>query len=254
MRRTPRQRHLQFLRECELRQAVTQFPVGGQVLEIGAGAGWQAKQLKELGYQVHAIDIVGSHDNQVCMFPVIKYDGLRIPFADASFDVIFSSNVLEHVMNLDALEAEIRRVLRPHGVAIHIVPTTSWRLWTLLTHHLYIARLAIQQLQRHKMSWIHDGTPPSIRGIKLGRSLWCIALWPEPHGAIGSALTELVRFSRHQWAGHFVNAGWEIQHYERLGLFYTGNQILHGLCGQRLRRILAHVLGSATQMFKLTPL
>ena len=39
----------------------------------------------------------------------------RLPFADASFDAVLSTNVFEHVMDLDLAFREIRRVLRPGG-------------------------------------------------------------------------------------------------------------------------------------------
>src|SRR5690606_31254779 len=40
----------------------------------------------------------------------------RLPFADASFDVVFSKDALLHVPNKDALFADIFRVLKPGGV------------------------------------------------------------------------------------------------------------------------------------------
>ena len=40
----------------------------------------------------------------------------RLPFADASFDMVFSKDALLHVPDKDALFAEIFRVLKPGGV------------------------------------------------------------------------------------------------------------------------------------------
>jgi SAM-dependent methyltransferase len=42
-----------------------------------------------------------------------------LPFDDATFDVIASDAVLEHVRNLDAMVAETARVLKPGGYALH---------------------------------------------------------------------------------------------------------------------------------------
>lgn len=50
-----------------------------------------------------------------------------LPFADASYDFVYASHVLEHV--LDDLRAirEIRRILRPSGIAVLPVPVVAER-------------------------------------------------------------------------------------------------------------------------------
>ena len=72
-------------------------------------------------------------------FPVPDYDGQRIPFSDESFDLVFSSNVLEHVNDVGSLLTESRRVLCREGMAIHILPSPYWRIWTSLAHYVYVA-------------------------------------------------------------------------------------------------------------------
>jgi SAM-dependent methyltransferase len=46
----------------------------------------------------------------------------RLPFADASFDTVLATELLEHVANPDAAVAEAFRVLRPGGHALFSVP------------------------------------------------------------------------------------------------------------------------------------
>jgi 2-polyprenyl-3-methyl-5-hydroxy-6-metoxy-1,4-benzoquinol methylase len=48
---------LQQIRQAELTQAIAHFPQGANLLELGAGAGWQAKQLSDQGFSVSAIDL-----------------------------------------------------------------------------------------------------------------------------------------------------------------------------------------------------
>lgn len=45
-----------------------------------------------------------------------SFDGVGLPFADGSFDVVYSRQVFEHVRHPDALVAEVARALRPGGV------------------------------------------------------------------------------------------------------------------------------------------
>ena len=46
----------------------------------------------------------------------------RLPFDDGQFDIVMSSEVLEHVMNYPDFIAENRRVLSAKGLAMHIFP------------------------------------------------------------------------------------------------------------------------------------
>ena len=52
----------------------------------------------------------------------IRADALRLPFADASFDRIICSEVLEHVPNYLSVLAEINRLLKPGGRLCVSVP------------------------------------------------------------------------------------------------------------------------------------
>lgn len=49
----------------------------------------------------------------------------KLPFADQSYDFVFASHVLEHVPDDYAAVAEIRRILKPGGIAILPVPMVT---------------------------------------------------------------------------------------------------------------------------------
>lgn len=140
--------HLQQIREYELQQILPLLPKSASILEIGAGSGWQARCLMESGYHIEAIDIAASQYVEHQAFPITVYDGRSIPFSDDTFDVVFSSNALEHIAHLSEFESEIKRVLKPTGIAVHIVPTTAWRFWTLITHHFYVLQRLLEYAAR----------------------------------------------------------------------------------------------------------
>src|SRR5688572_27260527 len=125
------------LRTTELLRAREVFPPSGEVLEIGGGNGWQASRLASWGYRVHSIDVELQPELH---FPVQLYDGVHLPHADQSIDLIFSSNVLEHVVQRPELFEEMRRVLKVDGRMVHVVPSASWRFWTSLAHYPYVLK------------------------------------------------------------------------------------------------------------------
>lgn len=102
------------------------------LLEVGCGSGVISATLARLGssgLQVHAVDVA---DNRLLHegYHFRQVDATRLPFDAATFDIVITNHVIEHVgdeaAQLDHLE-EIARVLTPDGVAYLAVPN-KWRL------------------------------------------------------------------------------------------------------------------------------
>lgn len=235
------------LRSIELDLVSNFIPTDACILEVGAGAGWQAKMLAERGFKVEAIDIAESNYAASQVWPVRTYDGRNIPFPDESFDVVFTSSVLEHVLDLGNLFREFARVLKPQGIAIHVLPTPAWRLWTTITHYPSIARsvLHIKNRDTHALGSVSTKRQSVFHLMKK-------ALIPSRHGETGNTVTELFHFSRHRWEQLFVQLGWTLQTYQACGIFYSGNSLLGSTLSPQLRKPLARLLGSATTIYVLT--
>lgn len=236
--------NLRALRNEELNCVLSSFPQGSHILEIGAGAGWQAQTLQNKGHHVQAVDINDSSYLDHAVFPVISYDGHSLPFSSDSFDVVFSSNVLEHIQHMDRFNEEIHRVLKPFGIAIHILPTGSWRFWTSITHPVWVIRRIFEMVQQRYMT---SDSLPKARISENAR--WYHTIWPNRHGEKGNSLTELYHFSRYSWRKHFICHGWELLKVKPLGIFYTGNQILHKHLNFQFRGSLANIFGSSSCVY-----
>jgi ubiquinone/menaquinone biosynthesis C-methylase UbiE len=128
----------------ELAELRSRKPFDASMVEIGGGAGWQAQRLTEAGYAVRSFDVASSEVTDKRVFRIEIYDGRQIPTPDASFDVACSSNAnaLEHIPNAGAFQDELRRVQKPDGVAIHIVPSATWRTHTSFAHYPLLAKSA----------------------------------------------------------------------------------------------------------------
>ena len=131
---SPTMAHLQAIREHELEVVASRLPPRAKLLEIGAGTEWQANALAQCGFDVTTIDLPDSKFAGARICPVANYDGHLLPFGDAKFAVVYSSNLLEHISDLAVFQCEIHRVLRPGGCVIHLLPSSTWQFWTNLTH------------------------------------------------------------------------------------------------------------------------
>jgi ubiquinone/menaquinone biosynthesis C-methylase UbiE len=247
--------HLRTIREAEIEKFTTLFSPHARILEIGAGTGQQALALAQRGFDVVAIEIADSTYREARVFPVTEYDGRHIPADDASIDIVFSSNVLEHVTDLHQMNSEIRRVLKPGGYCVHIMPTHSWRFWTTLSAFpdalLYAATVRSQLVPRLA----------SGRNIvrQTAQGWWGFAkhlsrpFRQERHGERGNLISETWLFHPNWWRKAFKTDGFEIVRDFPMGHFYTGNMLLGSRMSMTTRAELAKIFGSACHLFQVRP-
>lgn len=164
-------------------------------LELGAGDGGQSVTISRYCDRLICTELCESDAERNAHFrarigPNVQYvvhDAQDLSaFADNSFDLVFSSNMLEHVADPLRCLKECRRVLRPEGVMIHTMPTRTWKLFNFALH-----------LVRY---W----SLPGVHGVSETH-------WQE-FGAFGS----------HHWRSHFKASGLLLVAAIRLP-FYVGH-------------------------------
>lgn len=120
---------------------------GERILDVGCGDGSFASELLGIGAQVVGIDVAEEPLRRArSQHPALE---LRLvegeaawPLEDASFDVVWAGEVMEHVADTAAWLSEVRRVLRSGGRLLASTPDHGplTRLTTAISGRAFAAR------------------------------------------------------------------------------------------------------------------
>jgi len=137
-----------------------------RILEVACGVGGITLPLARTGARVRALDIDARDVDTLCSAARTQgFDNLEATVEDAfafrsdeRFDAIIASEVLEHVLDPDALVANMVRHLAPDGVLLVTTPNGygPWELSNYLRPH-HVAR---------RWNWLRRalGKPPYVAG------------------------------------------------------------------------------------------
>jgi SAM-dependent methyltransferase len=102
---------------------------GKAALDYGCGHGMAAVAMARAGARVTAFDLSPGYVSEAkaraaangVAIECLTADGEELPFADASFDAVWGNAILHH-LDLAKAGRELRRVLKPGGVAVFCEP------------------------------------------------------------------------------------------------------------------------------------
>jgi ubiquinone/menaquinone biosynthesis C-methylase UbiE len=127
-------------------------PEGSSVLDIACGGGYLLGSLQGRRCDLHGCDIsaealrIASREAPEASLSVA--DAERLPYGDASFDEVYNLGSLEHFLDMESALHEMRRILKPGGKAVVMVPNSRYigDLWRRATfrggadHHQILER------------------------------------------------------------------------------------------------------------------
>lgn len=148
----------EYARSSKIIRAVERSGVKlqGRVLDAGCGSGGTALSIAEEVSFAVGLDLSPRYseagtrlakEKRVRNVAFTQGDGLKLPYADASFDVVLSHSVIEHLPSAETYIAECARVLKPGGrFYLSTAPTLSLagahlpRLRVPVPIHLFLGR------------------------------------------------------------------------------------------------------------------
>ncbi len=158
-----------------------------RVLDLGCGSGYGVGRVASVATRVTGVDVSGeaiafaraAYLRENVSFEVIDPDA-PLPFSDASFDVILSFQVIEHVVDELHYLREARRVLVDGGVLVVITPDRThrllprqrpWNRWHLREYSPEsLSSLVARVFEVREV--LRMGAPEAVAGIELRRYRW----------------------------------------------------------------------------------
>lgn len=131
----------------DLRRAflLEHIPAGATVLDLGSGAGEFSAEIRAAGATPVAVDVASealrrARERLPGLDARLWAGGEPLPLQDNSVDVVWTGEVIEHVVDVAPWLSEVRRVLRPGGTLLLTTPDHGPR--TLLALALSPRRFA----------------------------------------------------------------------------------------------------------------
>ena len=215
--------YIHTIRKEEIKRAFSLIPVKkfNNGIEFGAGDGYQTTLIEPMCSKFVSSDLNFKRLKDEFKIIGVDYkaydaDALSGMFNSGIFDLIFSSNLIEHLSNKKIFLQNTRKMLSFDGYVIHIVPGRMLKITYLLLFYPNLLLLFADRLIGiFKKKPIFRGTTNNFENnINLNKvnkiNKWKRIFLPQIHGNYKTHIEEWQSWSKNSWQKLFEDSGYAI--------------------------------------------
>lgn len=236
---------LHDIRLFELEYVLRKLKLGKEkkILDFGAGDGFLVDKFQEIGYyDTLGLEILDS--NYKLSKKIITYDGKLSSFPiNEKFDVIFSSNVLEHVKNIDQYLIYFNERIVSNGVQIHIVPTHFWKFYNSLFYYYSVCKFIFS-----KKIFNRKSDSKAVYKSRINNNLKQNPLFIGRHGSRGSTFEEFILFNPKEYRKILNDNNFDFFDF-KIPLVYSGHYFFGSFFSLKFREIISKYVGYSCHCF-----
>lgn len=189
-------------------------------IEFGAGDGFQTTILATHFNSFVSSDLNFKRIKDEQKLSTVQYikcdaDNINNLFNDKRFDLVFSSNMIEHLSNPKNFLKNTYRILKDDGYNIHVVPSRCVKITYILFFYVNVFTLVADRfLGLFRGKKIFRGAEiyldNNINVVDNKKSRFERIFLPSIHGNYKTHSEEFIKFGRKSWEQLFINSGFKV--------------------------------------------
>jgi len=189
------------------------------ILEFGSGDGFQLEHLSDLGRVVSSDIYVTNGVKRWDRF--VKCSVFDLPFADETFDIVYSNHVIEHLDRTPGF-SDLGRIGKLHCLYAFCVPTNLWLLLSLPAQYYHKIlgfnrkRRTLNRHENQNRNSLFESGGDTMKG-KVCKMV--DKFIPHGHGAIRNFVYCMGAFKITTWQKFFFKNGFDVLEVQPLLLY-----------------------------------
>lgn len=194
----------------------SKLPPNAHGLDLGCGPGWYAGQMVRLGYRISACDFIPRQaaaarrqaEAEQTLISLQVAEAGTLPYADNSFDFIYSINLLHHLASPAAQQktlAEVVRVLKPGGLFFLQEINTHNPLFAFYMGYIFPLLRNIDDGTEH---WLKPSALPRLEDARWSNHIIYFTFLPDftPQRLLSllAGLEKFLEARLPRWSAHYV--------------------------------------------------